>query len=65
MTELWTIVATALVTLGATYLTYWLTGKPRLIVFSPNSTTFELKPSEEGGPPILIRGRSLCKMQAG
>jgi hypothetical protein len=63
--ELWTIIATALVTLGATYLAYWLAGKPRLIVFSPNSTAFELKPSQEGAPPIFIRAGQVVVQNAG
>lgn len=55
MVGFWTILTTALITLGATYLAYWLTGKPRLIVFSPDSTAFHLKPAQEGAQPIFIR----------
>ena len=44
----------ALVTLAAIFVSYWLQGRARLIVFSPNSSFFRLNSSEEGGHPLHI-----------
>lgn len=65
MPEYWTILATALITLGATYLAYWLTGKPRLIAFSPASTGFELRSPQEGTQPIYIRAGQVVVQNVG
>jgi len=65
ITSYWAILGTALATLTATYLAYWLVGKPRLIVFSPNSTAFELKPSQDGAPPIPIRAGQVVVQNGG
>lgn len=51
----WTILWTAMITLLASYFTYWLAGKPRLIVYSPNSTFFDLKSTQDGVPNVSIR----------
>ena len=53
--DFWTVFWTAAITLGSAWFTYWLVGKPRLIVFSPNSTSFRLDPLGEGVPPLDIR----------
>ena len=55
MPEFWTVFWTAIVTLFGAWFAYWLAGKPRLIVFSPNSTNFQLDPPEAGNPPMQIR----------
>lgn len=51
----WTIVSTSAATLLAAYWGYWLTGKPRLIVFSPNSSWFELRAQTEGQQPTQLK----------
>lgn len=53
--DFWTVFWTASITLGAAWLSYWLIGKPRLIVFSPNSTFFRLDPQQVGGSSFNIR----------
>lgn len=52
--EFWTVFWTAAVTLTGAWFTYWLVGKPRLIAFSPNSTSFQLNPTQPGSPPMAI-----------
>lgn len=54
MGEFWTVLWTALITLSGAWFAYWLVGKPRLIVFSPNSTAFQLDPPQAGNPPMTI-----------
>jgi len=63
--EFWPILTTALVTLGATYLAYWLIGKPRLIAFSPNSTSFQLQQTQESAPPIFVRAGQVVLQNGG
>lgn len=43
-----------MIALGGAWVSYWLAGKPRLIVFSPNSTSFQLAPTQPGGVPFLV-----------
>jgi hypothetical protein len=54
LSEFGTVFWTAAITLCGAWFTYWLTGKPRLIVFSPTSTAFQLQ-SQAGAPPISVR----------
>ncbi len=56
---------TALITLAGAWFGYWLTGKPRLIVFSPNSTFFRLDPPEVGGAPLAIRAGQIIVQNFG
>jgi hypothetical protein len=65
MAELWTVIATALVSFAVAYFAYWLSGKPRLIVFSPNSTAFQLDPLQEGAQPLHIRAGQVIVQNAG
>lgn len=63
--QFWTVLYTALITFGAAYLGYWLTGKPRLIAFSPNSTGFQLRPTQEGGQPVSIKAGQIIVLNNG
>ncbi|MCF8707262.1 hypothetical protein [Rhizorhapis sp. SPR117] len=63
MENLWTVLATALVTLIGAYFAYWLTGKPRLIAFSPNSAWFELKQQNDNPPFTLKAGQLIVQNQ--
>jgi hypothetical protein len=65
MSELWTIGATAVVALIPIWFGYWLAGKPRLIVFSPNSTAFELDPPQAGSPPMTLRAGQIFLQNTG
>lgn len=65
MSQLWLTMATVLGTLLATYLAYWLTGRPRLYVYSPSSTGFQLPPPKEGSQPIAIRAGQVIVQNAG
>jgi hypothetical protein len=65
MGSLWTSLFTSFVTLGAVWFAYWLAGKPRLIVFSPNSTLFQLDPPQAGSPPMSIRAGQVFLQNSG
>jgi hypothetical protein len=65
MGGLWTVVATAFASFAVAYFAYWLSGKPRLIVFSPNSTAFQLDPLQEGAQPLYIRAGQIILQNAG
>lgn len=65
MIDLWATIATALITLAGAWFGYWLVGKPRLIVFSPNSTVFQLEPPQEGGHQMTIRAGQLVLQNNG
>lgn len=65
MSQLWLTILTVLGTLLAAYLGYWLTGKPRLYVFSPASTGFRLDPPQAGAQPIPIRAGQIMVQNAG
>lgn len=65
MNEFWTVILTAATTLGAVWLAYWLAGKPRLIVFSPNSTFFQLASSEAGKAPASVRAGQIIVQNNG
>lgn len=55
MPDFWTVFWTAAITLGGVWLAYWLTGKPRLVVFSPNSTFFKLDPPDGDGQHLTVQ----------
>lgn len=65
MSQLWLTIVAVLGTLLATYLAYWLTGKPRLYVYSPSSTGFQLPPPQEGSQPLAIRAGQVIVQNAG
>jgi hypothetical protein len=65
MSQLWLTILTIFGTLLAAYLGYWLTGKPRLYVFSPASTPFQLEPPQLGAEPIQIRAGQVMVQNAG
>ena len=65
MTQLWLTIFTVLGTLLAVYLGYWLTGKPRLYVFSPTSAGFQLPPPQEGSQPVAIKAGQVIVQNAG
>ena len=65
MTDLWTVIATSLVTLSAAYFAYWLTGKPRLIAFSPNSAWFEFTPTKENPNPVALKAGQIIVQNNG
>lgn len=65
MPQLWLTIITVLGTLLATYLAYWLIGKPRLYVYSPTSTGFQLPPPQEGSQPLAIRAGQVIVQNAG
>lgn len=55
MPDFWTVLWTAVITLGGAWFAYWLTGKPRLIVFSPQSTFFKLDPPDGDGQILTVQ----------
>ena len=65
MSQLWLAILTVLGTLCATYLAYWLAGKPRLYVYSPSSTGFQLPPPQEGSQPLAIRAGQVVVQNGG
>jgi hypothetical protein len=65
MSQLWLTIITVMGTLFAAYLGYWLIGKPRLYVFSPNSTGFQLPAPEGSGQPIAIRAGQVIVQNGG
>jgi hypothetical protein len=65
MSSLWTALFTSFVTLSAVWFAYWLAGKPRLIVFSPDSTLFQLDPPQAGSPPMTIRAGQIFLQNSG
>lgn len=65
MADFWTVLVTALLSLTAAYFAYWLVGKPRLLVFSPNSTHFELASPQNSGPPTVIRAGQIILQNTG
>ena len=65
MSQLWLTIITVLGTLLAVYLAYWLTGKPRLYVYSPLSTGFQLPPPQEGSQPFSIKAGQVIVQNAG
>ena len=65
MSQLWLVILASLVSLVAAYFAYWLAGKPRLIVFSPNSTAFDLDPVEKGAQRLAIRAGQVIVQNAG
>ena len=65
MAQFWTVFWTALITWGGAWLAYWLSGKPRLIVFSPNSAAFQLNPTQKGSPAITIRASQVMVQNNG
>ena len=65
MSQLWLTIITVLGTLLATYLGYWLVGKPRLYVYSPLSTGFQLPSPQGGSEPVLVRAGQVIVQNAG
>lgn len=65
MSSLWLALLTSFVTLLAVWFAYWLAGKPRLIVFSPDSTQFQLDPPQAGSPPMTIRAGQIFIQNSG
>lgn len=65
MTSLWVALFTSFVTLLAVWFAYWLAGRPRLIVFSPNATLFQLDPPQAGSPPMTIRAGQIFLQNSG
>lgn len=63
--DLWTIIPTALSSFAVAYFAYWLVGKPRLYVYSPPSTGFQLPPAQEGSHPIALRAGQVVVQNAG
>ena len=63
--QLLTIVLTAVCSLLVAYFAYWLAGKPRLYVYSPHSTGFQLPPPKEGAEPVAIRAGQVIVQNAG
>jgi hypothetical protein len=63
--QLWTVILTALGSFAVAYFAYWLTGKPRLYVYSPPSTGFQLPPTQEGTHPIALRAGQVVVQNAG
>lgn len=65
MADFWTVIITALITLGGAYFAYWLIGKPRLIAFSPNSAWFELTPTAENPQPVALKAGQIIVQNNG
>ncbi|MEO6114453.1 MAG: hypothetical protein ABIP07_08420 [Sphingomicrobium sp.] len=65
MDQLWVAVFASFSSFAVAYFGYWLTGKPRLYVYSPNSTGFQLPPAQEGSQPIAIRAGQVVVQNAG
>ena len=65
MPQLWLTIITVLGTLLAAYLGYWLIGKPRLYVYSPLSTGFQLPAPQEGSQSVSIRAGQVIVQNAG
>jgi hypothetical protein len=65
MVDFWTVIITALITLGGAYFAYWLVGKPRLVAFSPNSAWFELTPTPENPQPFAIKAGQIIVQNNG
>jgi hypothetical protein len=65
MSQLWIAVFASLGSFGVAYFGYWLAGKPRLYVYSPNSTGFQLPPVGEGASPVAIRAGQVIVQNAG
>lgn len=65
MSQLWLTILTVLGTLAATYLAYWLIGKPRLYAYSPLSTGFQLPPPQDGSQPLAIKAGQVIVQNAG
>ena len=65
MAQLWIVIATALSSFGVGYFAYWLIGKPRLYVYSPLSTGFQLPPPQEGSQPVAIKAGQVIVQNAG
>jgi hypothetical protein len=55
----------AVATILAVLLTHWLRGKVNLITFSPNSTSFELKPDQPGAPAVHVRSGQIIVQNLG
>jgi hypothetical protein len=62
---LWTVIATALSSFLVAYFAYWLIGKPRLYVYSPPSTGFQLPPQQQDSQPIALRAGQVVVQNAG
>jgi hypothetical protein len=55
----------SLVTLAAIFIAYWLQGRARLIVFSPNSSFFILQPLAQNGQPLHINSGQVVLQNQG
>lgn len=65
MDQLWVAVIASLSSFGVAYFGYWLAGKPRLYVYSPNSTGFQLPPAQEGSQAVWIKAGQVIVQNAG
>ena len=65
MSQLWIAVFASVCSFGVAYFGYWLAGKPRLYVYSPNSTGFQLPPVKEGANSVAIRAGQVIVQNAG
>lgn len=55
----------AVATIFAALLSHWLRGRVKLITFSPNSTYFQLRPTEEGAQPVHLRSGQIMVQNLG
>ncbi len=63
--ELWVILITSITSFVVAYFTYWLTGKSRLIVFSPQSTNFVIPPMNENEQTLYFRAGQVIIQNSG
>ena len=65
MGQLWLAIFASISGFAVAYFGYWLSGKPRLYVYSPISTGFRLPPPQDGSEPISIRAGQVMVQNAG
>lgn len=65
MNPIWIALFASLSSFCVAYFAYWLTGKPRLYVYSPNSAGFQLPPPESGGNAFHIRAGQVIIQNSG